>query len=56
MLAYCMGLYVLINLGFFRWLPSANNWLPIISAVFIGIAIKLWQNRDAKPETAKSEG
>ena len=41
MLAYCIILYILINLGFFKWLPSAANWLPIISAVFLGIAFKL---------------
>ena len=41
MLLYCVVIYVLISLGFFRWLPSASNWLPITSAVFIGIAWKL---------------
>lgn len=41
MLLYCCVLYVLIYLGVFSWLPSAANWLPIITAVFGGIAFKL---------------
>ena len=41
MLIFCAVMCVLIALGAFRWLPSAANWLPITSAVFVAIAWKL---------------
>ena len=52
MLAYCCLLYVLIYLGVFSWLPSAANWLPIITAVFFGIAFKLYVNSKAEKKGA----
>lgn len=52
MLAYCCLLYVLIYLGVFSWLPSAANWLPIITAVFLGIAFKLWSSGKADAAAA----
>lgn len=52
MLAYCCLLYVLIYLGVFSWLPSASNWLPIITAVFGGIAFKLWASSRADKKAA----
>ena len=50
MLAYCILLYVLINIGVFSWLPGASSWLPIITAVFFGIAFKLWRFGKEQPE------
>lgn len=55
MLCYCIILYILLYLGVFKWLPSASNWLPIISAVFLGIAFKLITNKDTGAEEATKE-
>ena len=40
-LVFCIVIYVLLALNVFSWLPSASNWLPIMAAVFVGIAFKL---------------
>ena len=55
MLVYCCLLYVLIYLGVFNWLPSASNWLPIITAVFLGIAFKLWSTSKADKAAAAAD-
>lgn len=55
MLVYCCLLYVLIYLGVFSWLPSASNWLPIITAVFFGIAFKLWSSSRAEKAAKAAE-
>ena len=58
MLAYCIILYILIYIGAFSWVPpqfSLSNWLPIISAVFLGIAFKLLTNKDVGKEDAAKE-
>lgn len=40
MLGYCIAIYILIQLGVFKWLPSASNWFPMVSAVIIALIWK----------------
>jgi len=49
-LAFALLIYVLLNVGAFKWLPGASNYLPILATVFVSIiyGVVMYNKQKAK--------
>ena len=52
MIVVAIGLYFLIGIGAFNWLPGASNWLGTLGCVFISIVIALATLKNAGKKEA----